>query len=221
MKHNRSLLGVLVVAGIVLTGCARAVNPDTPDPLAGPGRETPFCQQVIAYRSAINALNGNTLVANPGQAQQLVMVAHDGAQKLVDLTTDPVLKADMQTIVAGYDRMAKTMAGNVHSDPQQQVLALVAFGQDKQVTLAATALQNYARSFCGLNMYQVPTKGAAVTVPPTTTVVGPIGPTTTGNPGATSTTSAGSSPTTTAGASPPSTSPPSTPPPSTSPPTSR
>jgi hypothetical protein len=209
MKHNRSLLGVLAAAA-VLTGCAHVVNTNTVDPPPGPGRDTPFCQQVIAYRSEINALNGTNLVANPAQSVQLATAAHDGAQKLADLLTDPVLKADLQTIVAGWDRLAKTMAGISKNDPQQQVLALVNFGQDKQVTAAATAVQNYARSFCGLNLYQVPTKGAATTSPTTTVVVGPAGPTTTAVPGATTTTGASSGPTTTAGASP-----------STAPPTSR
>jgi hypothetical protein len=201
MKHNRSLLGVLAVAA-VLTGCAHVVNPNFADPPPGPGRDLPFCQQVIAYRSEINALNGNTLVANPAQAVQLATAAHDGAQKLADLLNDPVLKAQLQTIVAGWDRLAKTMAGISKNDPQQQVLALVNFGQDKQVTTAATALQNYTRTFCGLNLYQVPTKGAATTSPTTTIVVGPAGPTTTAVPGATTTTGAGGGPTTTAGASP-------------------
>jgi hypothetical protein len=186
MKLNRSRLGALVVAGVVLAGCAHVVNPNTPDPATGPARNTPFCQQVITYRDATNALNGATLLANPGQAQQLVAAARDGAQKLVDLQTDPVLKADLQTIVAGYDRMAKTMAG-IHEDPQQEVLAITAFGQDKQVTLAATAVQNFTRTQCGLNLYQVPTKGAVTTVAPTTTIVGPTGPTTTAGSGPTTT----------------------------------
>ena len=180
MKHNRTLPAVLLVAVVALAGCSRAVNTNFADQISAPARDTPFCQKIIVYRAATNVLNGDTLTANLPQARQLVQIAHDDEADLATLAPADQ-KNNVATIQNAFGQLGQQLDSLGTSDPLVVVKALLATKQDKTVTAAASAHNTYTSSSCGLNPYQIPTKGAVTTLPTTTTVIGPTAsPSTTG-----------------------------------------
>jgi hypothetical protein len=163
---------VLLLAVVGLAGCSRAVNTTFPDQITAPARDTAFCQKIIVYRAATNLLNGDTLTSNLAQAKQLVQTGHDEAADLATVAP-PDQKTNEATIENAFGQLGQQLNALRTSDPQAVVATLLATKQDKTVTTAASGLNSYTSSSCGLNPYQVPPRGAVTTLPTTTTVIGP------------------------------------------------
>jgi hypothetical protein len=174
MKRNRSLLAVGLLAVLGLAGCARGVNTNLPDATVAPARDTTFCQGILAYRTATDGLNGDTLTANRAQARQLVQTAHDQAVALENVAPGDQ-KNNLVVVANAFDQLGRQLDKSSSGDPQVLVNTLIAAKQDPTVTAAATALDTYTSSSCGLNPYGTPTKGAVTTI---TTIVGPTPSTT-------------------------------------------
>jgi hypothetical protein len=172
MKRVRPAVAVIagLVAALVLSACAKAGTepPDRPTPLTN----SPFCQQVLAFRTLTDNLNGQALLATPQAVRSEVAAAHASLVKLAAVAP-PTLKSDVSTVADAFGRLADTLANLKTTDTLVLIQAVSQVAGDKVTQTAVSHIDAYALNQCGLNTY------GGTTVPTTAPPVGPVAPTTT------------------------------------------